>query len=397
MRPFVRFCGITLCVFGLFAAPDAGGQCCASNQEWIAYKTKCGLPSSMVYNDWAKNPSCPANSSPAGTAAAPTTLNPALGNAAQSVGYALGQQLGKVLFGDPAAKAAAEAAQRQRELAARQRSLNASPLNNSGIYLMKQRNYAGAINEFQQALAIAPDDANIRFNLATAERLLKESGVAARNSSALGQVLGDAPVRVGNVNLNALDRSATPTPNGSALNLVNLFSDASVVDLSNATSAVPQSLKTQLDGILTNRAPATEPPDPLVQLPQASDIELLFQSPAPAESRWPGPQRPANEPKLVNPSEEDAKTAITLTEIDKILDKQMNEDMLLQMDDATKLNKTLDKAANEEMQRRTDSNDIDRIFDKAANEEMQERLKKADLPARPEKQTAPASTAGPHN
>src|ERR1039457_4391274 len=50
--------------------------------------------------------SAPAAAAPAAPAA--PTLNPALANAAQSIGYSLGQQLGKALFGDPAAKAAAD-------------------------------------------------------------------------------------------------------------------------------------------------------------------------------------------------------------------------------------------------------------------------------------------------
>jgi tetratricopeptide (TPR) repeat protein len=180
--------------------------------------------------------------------AAPAGLNPAMTNAAQTLGYALGQQLGKMLFGDPAAKAAADAAAQQNALAAQQSALAAQqsalaaePLNNSGLYLMRQRNFAGAINEFQQALAIAPDDANIRHNLALAMQQLKDSAVAARTSSALGQFLGDAPPATAGIFGDQLTHSSIASPNASALSLVNL--DANVVDLRGTTSMSPTSLK----------------------------------------------------------------------------------------------------------------------------------------------------------
>ena len=53
--------------------------------------------------------------------------------------------------------------QRQRELAAQQ-------LNNSGLYLLRQNDYDGAINEFTRALAQTPNDPAIQANLDQARK-----------------------------------------------------------------------------------------------------------------------------------------------------------------------------------------------------------------------------------
>ncbi|MGD0735565.1 MAG: hypothetical protein ABR976_10480 [Terracidiphilus sp.] len=203
----------------------------------------------------------------ASTTSAPTTLNPALTNAAQQVGTALGQWLARSILGggnsapNPADVAAAQA-QQQRAQAAHQ-------LNESGIYLLKQRNYAGAINEFQQALAISPGDSTIAANLGVAKQMQKNSAVAGQNSEALAQLLGSV-------------KQTSLGPNG-ALNLVNLGSDPNVVDLSNApgTTVDPATLKGQLDNVFSNGGQAAAPGEPLGDKPQAQDIDKLF---APASS-----------------------------------------------------------------------------------------------------------------
>jgi TPR repeat len=251
---------------------------------------------------------CGSDPAPAARTAAPSSLSEALTPAVQSLGYSLGQQLGKAILGDPAATAANAAAAQQRALAAQERARAAQQLNNSGIYLFKQKNYTGAINEFQQALNIAPDDANILRNLASAKQQLKNTAVAAQTSGALGQFLGNTPANAGNFDSGQLTRSSSANPNASVLSLVNLDSDSNVVDLRGATSASPESLKSQLDGLLTNRAPASAPPDPLVVLPEARDIELLFQPPQSTPSSFPGQQRPANEPKPLNPIDAEEQT-----------------------------------------------------------------------------------------
>jgi hypothetical protein len=218
-------------------------------------------------------PACQRRSGPS-TSSAPATLNPALSNAAQSignsVGTALGQQLGKMLFGDPAAKAAADAA-------AQQNALAAEPLNDSGLYLMRQRNFSGAINEFQQALAISPNDANILHNLEMAKQKLKGAAIARQTSDALGQLLGTAPTNTGIFGFAQLTDSTGTNPNASALSLVNLDSDAKVVDLRGATNTFvdPETLKGQLDGVLSSNTPDSTRPGSQVVLPQDKDMELL--------------------------------------------------------------------------------------------------------------------------
>lgn len=269
-----------------------------SNAEWTQYKIKCGIPASTAYNNWvAQGSPCPktAEGSSSTTPAVPA-LNPQQQLAMQGAalgGYMIGQGLHQLLFGPPASKpglAPPDPAQQQRELAAQQ-------LNNSGLYLLRQKNYAGAINEFQQALANTPNDANIQRNLALAKQKLKDAAVAGQTSGALGQFLGNAPANTGNVNLDQLSHSSLANPNASALSLVDLGSDARVVDLSDSTktSVDPEVLKGQLDAVLTNYGPASAPPDPLVDLPQAQDIELLF----------PGSQSTPSQSPVVLPQAQD--------------------------------------------------------------------------------------------
>lgn len=109
--------------------------------------------------------------------------------------------------------------------------------------------------------------------------------------------------------------------------------DAGAVDLRGATrtSVDPAAMK----GVASNKSvasnhpapPPPPPPNPAVQKPQDKDVELLMQplmdnnSPAP-KSTWPGPQRPANEPKLVNP----------LNREDPNLRKPQDKDLELLMD-----------------------------------------------------------------
>jgi tetratricopeptide (TPR) repeat protein len=256
MRPRHRLCTTIAALLVLFTIRLAAGQ---SNQEWIALKTKCGLSPSLLYNDWAKSGSpCPAANA---TKTGPTTLNPALENAAQTLGYAVGQWLGNALFGSGntatnAADSADTAAQQQRVLAAQQ-------LNDSGIYLLKQKNYAAAINTFNQALAQTPGDANILHNLEEAKQRQKNAAVAGKTSGALGELLGTAPSGVLN--------SAGP------LNLVNLDSDPNSMNLRDSARTSPGSLQGQIDGVFASDIPASAGLTPQVIHPQAADIEQIFQ------------------------------------------------------------------------------------------------------------------------
>lgn len=214
--------------------------------------------------------------------AAPAGLNPALTNGAQTVGTALGQWLARSILGGgnnvpSPVDAANVAAQQQQALAAQQ-------LNNSGIYLIKQKNYAGAINEFQQALAVTPNDSNILYNLELAKQGQKNTAVAGQTSGALGQLLGTAPAGVGN--------------SDTALNLVNIDSDPNVVDLTGATRTSPESLKGELDGVFGNTTltSASSNAQGIHPQAQAQDIDQLFQ---------PSPSNPSQ--AAPSPSQTDAK------------------------------------------------------------------------------------------
>ena len=238
---------------------------------------------------------CPSSGGSTAAPAAPATLNPALANAAQSIGYSLGQQLGKALFGDPAAKAAAQQAAQQRALAAQQNALAAQQLNNSGIYLLKQKNYPGAINEFQKALAIAPNDATILSNLAFAKQQIKDTAVAAQNSGALSQVLGGAPVNAGNPNFDSLTQPSAANPNASALSLVNL--DSNVVDLrgTTKTSIDPSALKSQVDEVFANTAPVSAPPDKQTVQELDKQFDELYNRAASDDQQWKESEKRYNE------------------------------------------------------------------------------------------------------
>ena len=223
-----------------------------------------GSMSEPVPCDGSVLPACqrPTASSTSSAPAGAPAINPALTNAAQTIGTALGQRLAKALLGGPDTTSpvdhAIDAAQQQTALAAHQ-------LNESGIYLLKQRNYSGAINEFQKALALEPGDAIIGSNLEFAKQAQKNAIVAGQTSNALGQLLGADPAGMGS--------------SSDALNLVNLGPGATPVDLRNATSTIidPATLKGQLDSIFSDGAPISAPAD-------AQELDKLFQPSQPAPS-----------------------------------------------------------------------------------------------------------------
>src|SRR6185437_473932 len=123
-----------------------------------------------------------------------------------------GQGLHNILFGQPRPLTT------PLDPAAQQRALAAEQLNNSGIYLLKNNDYSGAINEFQQALNQAPNDANILSNLQLAKQRQKNAADAAKTSNALSNLLGGAQDIFSN----------SPKGPSSPLSLVNF--DPSVVD-----------------------------------------------------------------------------------------------------------------------------------------------------------------------
>jgi len=242
-----------------------------SGASWSQYKSQCGIPSSTAYNDWvAQGSHCPKTESASSTSPAVPALTPQQQLAMQGAALAgnmIGQALGQLLFGSPApppVSSQPDPEEQQRELAAQQ-------LNNSGLYLLKQKNYAGAINEFQKALAIIPNDSNTLHNLAMAKQKLKDAAVAGQTSGALGNLLGASSAR-----------PVTPAAGipGSALNSIDLNSNTSVVDLRGTTKTAvdPEALKSQIDGVLGNTPAVSAAPEAQGGAPQAQDIEQQFQA-----------------------------------------------------------------------------------------------------------------------
>ena len=184
-----------------------------------------------------------------------------------AVGFTVLGMLGNALFAPKTAPAAPQPDPEQER-----RALAAQQLNNSGIYLLKQRDYSGAINEFQQALAATPGDANIQRNLELAKRQQKNAAVAGQTSGALGQLLGTTP--------------AITASSGTALDLVNLSPDVNVPDLQNSTKppSDQEELKGQLDGVFSKESPASapsEPQDSKREVKEAAEIDNLFQTAKP--------------------------------------------------------------------------------------------------------------------
>jgi len=224
-----------LLILLLFLIPHSAlAQCCQSGAEWTAYKSKCGLPDGLLYNDWlAEGTPCPTNNAASSTTTPTVTVPTSKQQVATQLGTLGGNMIAsavqQLLFGNP--QPPPDPAEQQRQLAAQQ-------LNNSGIYLFKQKNYAGAINEFQKALTITPDDANILHNLALAKQQLKNVAVAGQTSGALGLLLGTSTGNSANFNLGDSTNSPAPNPNSSALNLVNLDPDANASN-SHGTATQP--------------------------------------------------------------------------------------------------------------------------------------------------------------
>jgi hypothetical protein len=264
----------TLCALAL-AASNSIAQ---SNQEWMSIKAKCGLNSSLAYNDWV------AQGAPCSSAAsAKTTAVPALPTTQQQTAMAIGQLganmigqgLHQLFFGQPV------------DPVLQQRSVAADQLNKSGIYLFNQRDYPGALNEFQKALALTPGNVNISHNVTLALQRITEQAEAAKRSQALGTVLGSAGQGTGNpFNVPSI---AMPLNSPDAVRLSrNLGGDGSVL----LQGSTPVSLKEQIDAVWGK--PSAEPPDPRLQLPEAKDIELLFDPPGPASATIPSnPAQPS--------------------------------------------------------------------------------------------------------
>jgi len=285
---------ITMCLWSALLASMAVGQ---SNQEWIAYKQKCGIPGGIAYNDWvAAGSHCNGGGTTSGTGTATgglTSQQQMAMKSAQLGGYMIGQGLHNILFGQPKPLTA------PLDPATQQRALAAEQLNNSGIYLLKKNDYSGAINEFQQALNQTPNDANILFNLQLAKQRQKNAADAAKTSNALGNLLGTAAGSSGegplgplnSLNLVNLDpkvvdfrgmgHTSSANPNSSFLNTVITGSDSNTVDMGNLKKNYidPKLLQGEINRVLANPVPAP------AQISPQEQIDKLFQSPQPSSER----------------------------------------------------------------------------------------------------------------
>lgn len=287
MRSISNLC-IMIAFLALFSVSMAVGQ---SNQAWVAYKQKCGIPTGMAYNDWvAAGSTCNSGSAASGTGTSAAGLTPQQQMAMKSAqlgGYMIGQSIHNVLFGQP------KPLTTPLDPEAQQRALAAEQLNNSGIYLLKKNDYAGAINEFQQALNQAPNEANILFNLQLAKQRQRNAADAAKTSSVLGNLLGTAqaigpkdlanPLNLVNLDRNVVDfrgmgHTLSSNPNSSFLNTVITGSDSNTVDLSNPNKSyvTPELLEGQINSVLGH--PVSGP----AQISPQEQIDKLFQAAQPS-------------------------------------------------------------------------------------------------------------------
>ena len=304
---------ITMCLLSALSASMAVGQ---SNQEWIAYKQKCGIPGGMAYNDWvAAGSQCNSGSTTSGTGTAAgglTSQQQMAMKSAQLGGYMIGQGLHNILFGQPKPLTA------PLDPATQERALAAEQFNNSGIYLLKKNDYAGAINEFQQALNQAPNDANILFNLQLAKQQQKNAADAAKTSNALGNLLGTAAGSSGkgplgplnslnlvNLDPNVVDfrgmgHTSSTNPNSSFLNTVITGSDSNTVDMGNLKKNYidPKLLEGEINSVLANPVPAP------AQISPQEQIDKLFQPPQSAQSSGITPPQPSSERGVNAPNTE---------------------------------------------------------------------------------------------
>jgi tetratricopeptide (TPR) repeat protein len=279
---------IAMCLLSALVASAAFGQ---SNQEWMAYKQKCGIPGGMAYNDWvAAGSKCNAGSTASGTGTAVGGLTAQQQMAMQTAqlgGFMIGQGLHNILFGQPRPLIPPV------DPAAQQRALAVEQLNNSGIYLLRKNDYAGAINEFQQALNQSPNNANILFNLELARQGQKNAATAANTSYSLGNLLGTRqgiadsspagprnPLNLVNLDANVVDfrgirHTSSANRNSSFLNTVITGSDSNTVDLGNARRNYvdPKVVEGQINSVLGHPGPAKP------QMSPQEQIDKLFQPP----------------------------------------------------------------------------------------------------------------------
>lgn len=266
-----------------------------------------------------------------------------LGNPApaqQSAPVYTGPTAEQIAAQQAAQAAAQQAAQRE---AQRQATLRAAhTANDAGLSFWKRHEWGAAVEQFRQALARSPGDKVIQHNLAQATEQLRQeqwqetrkqedTNMASQMSATLQQLTagmpdfdghnsGSVPAVGASTALDFMPAGNTaPSPaaiaaqssGAAAQSQPTPWQDPNVVDLrgTTKTSVDPVAMKNtasaQPAAFRKNAAP---PPSPNVQLPQNQDIELLIPPPSKPKSAWPGEQRPANQPKLVNPLDKEKET-----------------------------------------------------------------------------------------
>jgi hypothetical protein len=239
-----------------------------------------------------------------------------------------------------AQQAAQEAAAREAQRQATIRQAHAA--NDAGLSFWKRHEWGAAVEQFRQALAKSPGDKVIQSNLAKATEQLRaeqaqetrkqeDSNMASQMSATLQQLTagmpdfdghnsGSVPAPGSGAALDFMPAGNTAPParaigeqtnGGAAQSQPAPWQDPNVVDLrgTTKTSVDPAAMKNiasaQPAGFRKNAPP---PPSPNVQLPQNQDMEFLGAPPSKPKSAWPGEQRPANQPKLVNPLDKEKET-----------------------------------------------------------------------------------------
>jgi len=266
-----------------------------------------------------------------------------------------------------AQRAAQEVAAREAQRQATLRQAHAA--NDAGLSFWKRHEWGSAVEQFRQALAKSPGDKVIQSNLAKATEQLRQeqwqetrkqedSNMASQMSATLQQLTagmpdfdghntGSTPVAgAGAATLDFMPAGNTPPPSkgigdqtnsGVAQTQSMPWQDPNVVDLrgTTKTSVDPTAMKNATSAPPAGfRKNAPPPPGPNVQLPQNQDIEFLISAPAKPKSAWPGEQRPANQPKLVNPldkekeTQELAKAIFESPAFDDLMLKKIQEDAI---------------------------------------------------------------------
>src|ERR1017187_4176691 len=238
-----------------------------------------------------------------------------------------------------AQQAAQEAAAREAQRQATIRQAHAA--NDAGLSFWKRHEWGAAVEQFRQALAKSPGDKVIQSNLTKATEQLRQeqwqetrkqedSNMASQMSATLQQLTagmpdfdghnaGPAPATGTSAALDfmpagntAPSRAIDGQTNGRVVqSQPTSWQEPNAADLrgTSKTSVDPAAMKnTGFAQPADFRKNAPPPPGPNVQLPQNQDIELLGRPPSKPKGAWPGEERPANQPKLLNPLDKEKET-----------------------------------------------------------------------------------------